>query len=58
MAGSDCGFGTFVGLDLVDGAIAWPSCARWRKGRPGQQGAVEIEPALAKTLLVNPEVCK
>jgi 5-methyltetrahydropteroyltriglutamate--homocysteine methyltransferase len=23
MAGSDCGFGTFVGLDLVDGAIAW-----------------------------------
>ena len=22
MAGSDCGFGTFVGLDLVDPAIA------------------------------------
>jgi 5-methyltetrahydropteroyltriglutamate--homocysteine methyltransferase len=23
VAGSDCGFGTFVGLDLVDPAIAW-----------------------------------
>ena len=23
IAGSDCGFGTFVGLDLVDAGIAW-----------------------------------
>ena len=32
MAGSDCGFGTFVGLDLVDPAIAWRKLASLAEG--------------------------
>lgn len=32
MAGSDCGFGTFVGLDLVDPAIAWRKLAALSEG--------------------------
>ena len=32
MAGSDCGFGTFVGLDLVDRAIAWRKLASLAEG--------------------------
>jgi 5-methyltetrahydropteroyltriglutamate--homocysteine methyltransferase len=32
IAGSDCGFGTFVGLDLVDPAIAWAKLAVLAEG--------------------------
>ena len=32
IAGSDCGFGTFVGLDLVDPAIAWRKLASLAEG--------------------------
>ncbi|MXY40321.1 MAG: cobalamin-independent methionine synthase II family protein [Rhodospirillaceae bacterium] len=32
IAGSDCGFGTFVGLDLVDPAIAWRKLAALAEG--------------------------
>ena len=32
MAGSDCGFGTFVGLDLVDPPIAWRKLASLAEG--------------------------
>ena len=32
MAGSDCGFGTFVGLDLVDPATAWRKLASLAEG--------------------------
>ena len=32
MAGSDCGFGTFVGLDLVDPGIAWRKLASLAEG--------------------------
>ena len=32
MAGSDCGFGTFVGLDLVDPEIAWAKLASLAEG--------------------------
>jgi 5-methyltetrahydropteroyltriglutamate--homocysteine methyltransferase len=32
IAGSDCGFGTFVGLDLVDPAIAWAKLGALSEG--------------------------
>jgi 5-methyltetrahydropteroyltriglutamate--homocysteine methyltransferase len=32
IAGSDCGFGTFVGLDLVDPGIAWAKMAALSEG--------------------------
>jgi 5-methyltetrahydropteroyltriglutamate--homocysteine methyltransferase len=32
IAGSDCGFGTFVGLDLVDPGIAWAKLASLSEG--------------------------
>jgi 5-methyltetrahydropteroyltriglutamate--homocysteine methyltransferase len=32
IAGSDCGFGTFVGLDLVDPGIAWAKLASLAEG--------------------------
>lgn len=32
IAGSDCGFGTFVGLDLVDSGIAWAKLAALAEG--------------------------
>jgi len=32
IAGSDCGFGTFVGLDLVDPGIAWAKLAALAEG--------------------------
>jgi len=32
IAGSDCGFGTFVGLDLVDPGIAWEKLASLSEG--------------------------
>jgi 5-methyltetrahydropteroyltriglutamate--homocysteine methyltransferase len=32
IAGSDCGFGTFVGLDLVDSGIAWAKMAALSEG--------------------------
>lgn len=32
IAGSDCGFGTFVGLDLVDPAIAWAKLSALSEG--------------------------
>ena len=32
IAGSDCGFGTFVGLDLVDPGIAWAKLAALSEG--------------------------
>ncbi len=32
IAGSDCGFGTFVGLDLVDPGIAWAKLAAMAEG--------------------------
>ena len=32
IAGSDCGFGTFVGLDLVDSGIAWRKLASLAEG--------------------------
>jgi 5-methyltetrahydropteroyltriglutamate--homocysteine methyltransferase len=32
IAGSDCGFGTFVGLDLVDPGIVWAKLASLSEG--------------------------